>query len=116
MLRFRTLDSAASNATFTIWNDTHENDITLRALAESLHRHPTDFLFWNGDICNDIGDEEKVIQQFINPAPVPYADRTPLLMSAEITMFAGDSRGNCRATSTVPATVTIINSVTVRSR
>jgi len=51
---FRTLNPAASQVSFTIWNDTHENIPTVMKLSQNLKASPTDFLFWNGDVTNDI--------------------------------------------------------------
>ncbi len=78
---FRTLDPSAKESTFTIWNDTHENADTLRALTKSLHQNPTDVLIWNGDVTNDIKDESKIIDQFISPAGQPFAQSVPLFLS-----------------------------------
>jgi predicted phosphodiesterase len=74
---FRTLDPAAAEATFTVWNDTHENTETLRALAGQLRERPSDFLMWNGDVTNDVTDEAKILSQYLNPAGQAFAERVP---------------------------------------
>jgi UDP-2,3-diacylglucosamine pyrophosphatase LpxH len=78
---FRTLDPGAKHASFTIWNDTHENEQTLNALTDSLGKSPTDFLFWNGDVCNHLDEEEQIIRQYINPAGRAFADQTPVFFN-----------------------------------
>src|SRR5688572_22486338 len=78
---FRTLNPSTAESTFTIWNDTHENAETLRALTKSLNQSPTDVLIWNGDVTNDIKDESKIIDQFISPAGQPFAQVVPLFLS-----------------------------------
>lgn len=77
---FRTLDPEADTATFTCWNDTHENAVSLSGLTELLQRNPTDFLLWNGDATNDINRQERLVEQFISPAGKPFAASTPLFL------------------------------------
>ena len=79
---FRTFDPAAPSASFTVWNDTHENTETLTRLSTNLQANPTDFLMWNGDITNDVNAEERIIPQFLTPtgpAGQPFATTVPLL-------------------------------------
>lgn len=78
---FRTLDPSADTATFTCWNDTHENKQTLSGLSDLLQKAPTDFLVWNGDVTNNIDREEQLIGQFIDPAGIPFATSTPLFLN-----------------------------------
>jgi predicted phosphodiesterase len=78
---FRTLDPAAKQASFTVWNDTHENETTLNALMDSLRKSPTDFLMWNGDVCNHLDEEEQIIRQYINSAGRAFADQTPVFFN-----------------------------------
>lgn len=78
---FRTFNPAADSATFTVWNDTHEQATTLTQLAKSLNASPTDFLLWNGDITNDVRDESRIISQFLAPANQPFAADVPLFFS-----------------------------------
>ncbi|MBA4147380.1 MAG: metallophosphoesterase [Verrucomicrobia bacterium] len=80
LFSFRTLNPSAATASFTCWNDTHENRPTLSALTDLLQRNPTDFLVWNGDITNDIHREEQLVGQFIDPAGKPFAASTPLFL------------------------------------
>jgi predicted phosphodiesterase len=77
---FRTLDPAGDHASFTVWNDTHEHEETLRPLIAALAQSPTDFLFWNGDICNHIDDEQKILDQLLAPAGMEYASHVPLMI------------------------------------
>lgn len=77
---FRTFDPAAKQATFTVWNDTHENKTTLAALIAALRASPTDFLLWNGDITNDIATEAQIVAQFLNPVGEGYATGVPMFL------------------------------------
>lgn len=77
---FTTLDPGADTATFTVWNDTHENGDTLAKLIASLHDRPTDFLMWNGDVTNNLRHEDTIRKQFFSPAGLAFAQRTPLML------------------------------------
>lgn len=74
---FTTPDPAAAAASFTVWNDTHEQPETLRRLHDAHVKDHGDFLLWNGDVTNDIYGEEKMIGQFLAPAALPFAAATP---------------------------------------
>jgi len=76
--RFRTLDPSADTTTFAVWNDTHENDGTLRALDPLTTQLNPDFLLWNGDQSNDVHFERDMAGQFLTPAGLAIADRWPL--------------------------------------
>jgi predicted phosphodiesterase len=75
------LNPAASQASFTIWNDTHENIPTVTKLSQNLQASPTDFLFWNGDVTNDIQLESKIIPNYLAPARQPFAITVPFMMT-----------------------------------
>jgi len=75
---FRTLDPAAAATTFAVWNDTHENATTLKALQEKTVALKPDFLLWNGDQTNDVHFEKDMAGQFLTPAGFAIADRWPL--------------------------------------
>lgn len=76
--RFRTLDPEAAETTFAVWNDTHENGTTLKALHELTHAVKPDFMLWNGDQSNDVHFENQMAGQFLSPAGLAVADRWPL--------------------------------------
>ena len=78
---FRTLDPSSATASFTVWNDTHENKETLRQLITQHRAQPGDFLMWNGDITNDVTTEELLIQEYLSPAGEAHADTTPVFFS-----------------------------------
>src|SRR5688572_4304027 len=75
---FRTLDPGAETTTFAVWNDTHENTQTLKALEALTTPLKPDFLLWNGDQSNDVHFEKDMATQFLNPAGLTIADRWPL--------------------------------------
>jgi predicted phosphodiesterase len=75
---FRTLDPAASKASFVVWNDTHQNEETLRQLQAKTPKG--DFLIWNGDICNDWHQEDWLIPTLLNPADQDISNGHPLML------------------------------------
>jgi len=78
---FTTLDSEKETATFACWNDTHENDETIKQLTSLLENQKPDFLIWNGDITNDIFDEDQIVGQFLNPGEQAFATTVPMMLS-----------------------------------
>ncbi len=84
---FRTLDPAAAEAVFCVWNDTHENHDTIRKLHELTPK--ADFLIWNGDICNDWHQEDWLVPTLLAPAGTDISDGHPLL----VTLGNHDVRG-----------------------
>lgn len=75
---FRTLDPAAYETKFVIWNDTHENQETIAAVHAKTAAAKPDFFLWNGDQTNDIYDEAKMGNQYLAPGGLPIAADYPL--------------------------------------
>jgi hypothetical protein len=77
---FRTIDPEAKEASFTVWNDTHENKQTLAGLVKNLEKEPTDVLVWNGDVTNDIQDEGKLLEHYLSAGGLAYATSVPMFL------------------------------------
>jgi hypothetical protein len=75
---FRTLDPSADTTTFAVWNDTHENAETLKALDKLTNAMKPDFMLWNGDQSNDVHFENQMTGQFLSPEGLAIADKWPL--------------------------------------
>jgi 3',5'-cyclic AMP phosphodiesterase CpdA len=75
---FRTLDAAARTTTVAVWNDTHENAETLKALHGLTAALKPDLLLWNGDQSNDVHFEKDMAGQFLTPAGLTIAERWPM--------------------------------------
>lgn len=75
---FRTLDGAADTTHFVVWNDTHENSVTLKSLQRLTAGLKPDFLLWNGDQSNDVHFERDMAKQFLIPEGLNIADQWPL--------------------------------------
>ncbi|MBE7539851.1 MAG: metallophosphoesterase [Opitutaceae bacterium] len=76
---FRTLDPAAGATSFVVWNDTHINNPTIKALHEKTPS--ADFLLWNGDTCNDWKTEDLLVPTLLHPGECDITDGRPLLLT-----------------------------------
>ena len=77
---FRTLDPAAASTSFTVWNDTHRHEETIRKLLEVTPA--ADFNLWNGDTCNDWMTPDLFIPTLLAPAGgAEITARSPLLVT-----------------------------------
>jgi hypothetical protein len=77
-LSFKTLDPAAEETRFIIWNDTHENQETISQLVKRTSEQAPDFLLWNGDQTNDIYDVRKMANQYLCPGGMAVSAAWPL--------------------------------------
>lgn len=75
---FRTLDPKADSTTFVVWNDTHQNEESLKRLSASTPS--ADFLVWNGDTCNDWHQEEWLAPTLLNPAGQDVSSGRPFFL------------------------------------
>jgi hypothetical protein len=76
---FRTLDPAAKESHFVMWNDTHEHHETIRRLHAATPA--ADFLLWNGDTCNDWHKEEWLVPTLLSPAGQDISAGRPLFLT-----------------------------------
>jgi hypothetical protein len=76
---FRTLDPSSSKSEFVVWNDTHVNNETIQKLNEVTP--PADFLFWNGDTCNDWKSPDLLIPTLLHPGERDITQNRPLLLA-----------------------------------
>ncbi|MDB6136834.1 MAG: hypothetical protein JWM59_5077 [Verrucomicrobiales bacterium] len=84
---FKTLNPAAAETVFAVWNDTHEAASTIQALhAATPH---VDFLLWNGDTCNNWVTRAMLEPTLLHPGGCDITSGRPLF----ITMGNHDVRG-----------------------
>jgi hypothetical protein len=84
---FKTLNPSAPATRFAVWNDTHENARTIKALHAVT---PTaDFLLWNGDTTNNWITRGLLEPTLLHPAGCDITAGRPLM----ITMGNHDVRG-----------------------
>jgi predicted phosphodiesterase len=80
--RWTPRDEKAERASFAVINDTHERAETLAALTRQLAERPADLTIWNGDVFNDVRDEEQIVAQVLRPAGAAYAAERPVLFTS----------------------------------
>jgi hypothetical protein len=78
---FRTLDPAAAETKFAVWNDTHDRAETIRKLHSFTKSEPADFLIWNGDASNNIEKPGVIPGLYVHPAGVNLSEGPPVLFS-----------------------------------
>jgi acid phosphatase type 7 len=79
---FRLPAAADAEVSFAVWNDTHDAAPTLKRLHELTQEKPPGFLFWNGDVSNNVDREEQLTPLYLAPAGgLPYAATTPCFFS-----------------------------------
>lgn len=76
---FKTLNPRAETTRFVMWNDTHMQTETIRALNAASP--PADFLVWNGDTCNDWSKEEAIIPALLHPGECDITAGRPLFVT-----------------------------------
>ena len=74
----KTLDAAAPETRFCVWNDTHENLPVIKALHDLTTQSKPDFLLWNGDQTNNVLDVDQMAEQYVCPGGLPIASAYPL--------------------------------------
>jgi predicted phosphodiesterase len=67
------------NSSFSVINDTHENQRTLKLLTERLALLDSDYTVWNGDLVNSIENADQIVKAILRPARAPFATEHPLL-------------------------------------
>lgn len=76
---FRTLNPAAAQTHFVMWNDTHVHDDSIRALHQMTP--DADFLLWNGDTCNDWTKDELLVPTLLHPGECDITAARPLFLT-----------------------------------
>ena len=79
--RFRTLAPDADTTRFCVWNDTHDHPPALARLAEMTRSEPADFLFWNGDVSNNVNNEAQFAPLYLQPRGVNLAKGPAILFT-----------------------------------
>ncbi|BCU77160.1 hypothetical protein llg_18750 [Luteolibacter sp. LG18] len=75
---FRPLDGKAATTKFVVWNDTHQNEETLKRLHTATPA--ADFLLWNGDTCNNWDKEEWLAPTLLSPAGQDVSEGRPMFV------------------------------------
>ncbi|MDR2754626.1 MAG: metallophosphoesterase [Planctomycetaceae bacterium] len=76
---FTTSGNTKENSSFSVINDTHENQKTLKMLTERLALLDSDYTVWNGDLVNSVENANQIVNAILHPAQSPFATEHPLL-------------------------------------
>jgi predicted phosphodiesterase len=76
---FRTLEPTAAETRFVMWNDTHMQNDSIRALYQATPG--ADFLVWNGDTCNNWTEEELLVPTLLHPGQCDLTEKSPLFIT-----------------------------------
>ncbi|AWI08461.1 metallophosphoesterase [Ereboglobus luteus] len=74
----KTLAPNARKTQFSVWNDTHDHNETIRAL-HTARRADDDFMIWNGDMSNNVNDRALLPGLYVCPQGVDLAEGPPIL-------------------------------------
>ena len=77
---FRT-PGPASEASFAVVNDTHENNKAFALLAAKIAALDPAVTVWNGDVCNWLDQMPKMVQNLLNPGQSAFAASRPFLFT-----------------------------------
>ncbi|MDR2761210.1 MAG: metallophosphoesterase [Planctomycetaceae bacterium] len=76
---FTTSGDAKENGSFSVINDTHENQKALKLLTDRLALLDSDYTIWNGDLVNYVDNADQIVKTIIRPADSSFAVKRPLL-------------------------------------
>ncbi len=76
-LRFRTLDNLKEKISFSVVNDIHGQNDSLKALLKNVKYGETDLVFFNGDMVSTMNDETQFFGGFMDTATKMFASEVP---------------------------------------
>ena len=78
---FTTCGANADEASFYIMNDTHNRINTIQAHLKNAEELNSDFILWNGDLCDFYMGADYIKKFLANPNDKPYAAERPVVFS-----------------------------------
>ncbi len=76
---FTTPGANAATASFSVINDTHQNQKALKLLTDRLAVLDSDHTVWNGDLVDQISNPETGLEAILRPAGAAFAAERPVL-------------------------------------
>ncbi|GHV27674.1 hypothetical protein FACS1894176_09790 [Bacteroidia bacterium] len=76
---FETPGAKKTTGTFSVINDTHNNQTTLKAITERLALIGSDYTVWNGDLVNGFNNADVAVEAVLRPGNAPFATEKPML-------------------------------------
>jgi hypothetical protein len=80
-LHFTTLDSSKQDISFVVLNDIHERTADLKALSADVQYGKTDMMIFNGDMVNQMSDEQQFFAGFMDEAVNLFAGEVPVFFA-----------------------------------
>ncbi len=74
---FRTADPNAREVNFAMVNDIHQRNDALKTLLNQLNWDKTNFVIFNGDMVNNLRNEEQLFSSFLDTATSLFASQIP---------------------------------------
>ncbi|HUX95212.1 MAG TPA: FN3 domain-containing metallophosphoesterase family protein [Bacteroidales bacterium] len=78
---FETLNTAKESFSFGVLTDMHERGAVLDTLLQINPVDSLDMMFFDGDILNWIGSEERIFQNFLDISVASFAKRIPMIVT-----------------------------------
>lgn len=78
---FQTLDKQKTSFSFLTVNDIHEKNDLLKSLLGNITKEKVDFVFYNGDMVNNMQTPEKILNGFLNLSVEMFASELPFYIS-----------------------------------
>ena len=78
---FTTCGANVDHTSFYIMNDTHNRIQTIQAHLKCADELKSDFILWNGDLCDHYMTREYAVKYIANPNDKPYAAERPVVFS-----------------------------------
>lgn len=75
---FTTLDPRATQVSFAMVNDIHQQNDVMKKLLAQVDFRQTGLVFFNGDMQNNSRNEAQIFSSFMDTAISIFADRTPM--------------------------------------
>lgn len=76
---FETSGTKTTTASFSVINDTHNTQETLRKLSERLLQTASDYTIWNGDLVDYFDSADVAVETILRPDGSAFAMEKPLL-------------------------------------
>ena len=76
---FTTSGPDKETGSFSVINDTHEHQPTLKVLAQRLAELKSDYTIWNGDLFDSIENADEVVAAVLRPGDSDFAAERPIL-------------------------------------
>lgn len=78
---FRTPDADRKTTSFVMVNDVHENSEMLAALLGDVKKENCDFVFFNGDMVNNMSGEQQLVDGFLAKSTELFAAEIPFFFA-----------------------------------